>query len=514
MKNKWVTIKLRDIYTSNSRGIEPAKYPDERFELYSVPAYEQKCPEIVKGKDIGSNKQIVYPGDLLLCKINPRINRVWIVGDYSSYKKIASTEWICFSRLENLEHSFLSYFFQQDEFRDFLASNVSGVGGSLMRIKPATFIDYLFLLPPLPEQRRIVAKIEELFSNLDAAIAALEQAKAKLVQYRASLLKAAMEGHLTEKWRAENPSLETGEQLLQRILRERREQWEKEQLAAFKAKGQTPPQNWQTKYKEPAAPDTKNLPQLPQGWCWASLDMLTQIASGVTKGQKFAPNVVLYQIPYLRVANVQRGFFDFSEIKTIGATMGDITDLTLQSGDILFTEGGDKDKLGRGWIWENQIKDCIHQNHIFRARLITNAIDPYFISHHGNVFGKEWFKKVGKQTVNLASINMTILKKFPVPLPNAGESSRIVTILFNQLVPIEAQLKIISNAFIRATHLRQAILKRAFDGNLVPQDPNDEPATILLERIRKEQEAAIPIKPRFLAKGRRKKAQEPTHADT
>ena len=137
-------------------------------------------------------------------------------------------------------------------------------------------LDIPLPLPNSSEQRRIVAKLDELFSELDAGVAALERAQAKLKRYRASVLKAAVEGRLTEEWRRKNPPDETGAELLQRILVERRQLWEQEQLAKFKAKGQRPPKNWQQKYKEPAGDKCiSELPELPEGWCWATVDQIT-----------------------------------------------------------------------------------------------------------------------------------------------------------------------------------------------------------------------------------------------
>src|SRR5262249_10993679 len=123
-------------------------------------------------------------------------------------------------------------------------------------------------LAPTNEQQRIVAKIEELFSDLDAGVAALERAKANLKRYRAAVLKAAVEGTLTEAWRTEHPSNEPASKLLERILAERRQKWEADQLAKFAVAGKEPPKNWREKYAEPTPPDTANLPELPNGWCW------------------------------------------------------------------------------------------------------------------------------------------------------------------------------------------------------------------------------------------------------
>ena len=134
-------------------------------------------------------------------------------------------------------------------------------------------------------------------------------------------------------------------------------------------------------------------------------------------------------------------------------------------------------------VWEGQIEDCIHQNHIFRARLLTKELEPKFISWHGNTFGQAWFEAAGKQTTNLASIGLPTLKSLPVPVPPAAEQRRIVAEVERQLSLIEAAEGEVERGLGKAVSLRRAILQAAFDGRLVPQDPTDEPAATLLERI-------------------------------
>lgn len=129
--------------------------------------------------------------------------------------------------------------------------------------------------PPFNEQCSIVAKIEELFSDLDAGVAALKRAKANLKRYRSAVLKAAVEGKLTEEWRAKHPKSEPASQLLECILTERRQKWEADQLAKFAAAGKEPPKNWREKYVEPKPPDTTGFSELPDGWCWASVKQLS-----------------------------------------------------------------------------------------------------------------------------------------------------------------------------------------------------------------------------------------------
>jgi type I restriction enzyme, S subunit len=201
LPNNWVLTTLGEIRLDKSSSINPLKTPDAQFELYSVPSFENKKPEILSGRNIGSNKITVAEDTVLLCKINPRINRVWIVKTDSDGQKIASTEWIPFFKTQGVNPKFLSYYLQQNIFRNFLAANVSGVGGSLMRVRPATLVKYPFPLAPTKEQERIVSKVEELFSFLDAGIASLHAVQAQLKRYRQAVLKHAFDGKLTEEWR-------------------------------------------------------------------------------------------------------------------------------------------------------------------------------------------------------------------------------------------------------------------------------------------------------------------------
>lgn len=197
----WRWVKLGSINQYDGDNIEPSAKPEEIFELYSVPSYADKYPEIIAGAEIGSSKKIVKKDDVLLCKINPRINRVWKVEQYTDHALIASSEWIIF-RNEKINAEYLMRYFQSPVFREYMLSNVSGVGGSLMRAKPKYVDTYPVPLPPLAEQARIVARIETLFAQIDEAEEKLRAAADTFSARRAALLRAAFTGRLTAAWRA------------------------------------------------------------------------------------------------------------------------------------------------------------------------------------------------------------------------------------------------------------------------------------------------------------------------
>jgi len=393
-------------------------------------------------------------------------------------------------------------------------------------------------LPPEAEQTRIVEKLEELLSDLDAGVAELKAAQRKLTQYRQSLLKAAVEGALTADWRAAretattsasssrrtpgsstSPSAEqrqeldpgvrrdddqneTGTELLQRILIERRARWEAKQQAKFVEQGKTPPAGWRAKYSEPLAPDASDLPALPNGWVWASLDQLSDIQGGIQKQPSRKP--VANKYPFLRVANVARGKLKLDDIHEIELFDGELTRLTLQKGDVLIVEGnGSLTEIGRCALWDGSVENAVHQNHLIRARPIL--MESEFVEAWLNSLGGiERLTKLAATTSGLFTLSVGKISRIPVPLPPLEEQRVAVIVMRNALDEQSRQESAVFQSLKQAAAQRKNILKAAFAGQLVPQDPFDEPASVLLARIRAERVANT------TKRGR--KAKEPSHA--
>lgn len=201
--DNWCWTIIENINDYKSQILNPKSNLEEKFELYSVPSFDFSHPEILQGKEIGSNKYIVKKDDILLCKINPRINRVWMVKQYTNLLKIASSEWIVI-RNKYLDKNFLRYYFTSEYFRNKLCENVSGVGGSLTRAKPTLVKLYEVPIAPLNEQQRIVNIIESLFTKLDKAKELIQSTINKFEQNKMAILHKAFTGELTAKWRKEN----------------------------------------------------------------------------------------------------------------------------------------------------------------------------------------------------------------------------------------------------------------------------------------------------------------------
>ncbi len=409
-------------------------------------------------------------GDVIFAKITPCMEngKVAVVPELVHGIAFGSTEFHVLRPKQGVDPLWIFFLLSSRSFRSVAEHNMTGAVGQ--RRVPVDFLARSTIpLPPLAEQKRIVAKIEELFSELEAGEESLRVARRQLGVYRQSLLKHAFEGKLTAQWRTQNPDkLESPAQLLARI----REAWN---LLGIRAT--TPPHGI-------LARSSNTLPAIPSQWHWLQLESIAVIGTGmsVSQARKYENPI---EVPYLRVANVQRGHIDLSEMRTMLVERSRLASLQLKPGDILFNEGGDRDKLGRGWVWNGELDPCITQNHVFRATVVSSSIVvPQFVSHWGNAFGQDFFHLTGKQTTNLASISKAALSSLPVPVAPLEEQKEILRLLDDQFDVIDLNEREIDAALQRSEALRQSILKEAFTGRLVPQNPSDEPASQLLARLR------------------------------
>lgn len=489
LPDSWLTTTLGAIRVDQSTSIDPSKAKAEQFELYSIPAFPSGRPEIVAGSEIGSTKKSLTPGTVVISKINPRISRVWVVGDHSKHPKIGSSEWIPFFPVSGIDPHYLAYYMRQDALRNYLAARVSGVGGSLMRVRPATIDRFPIVIAPEPEQQRIVNALESYFTRLDDAVVTLERLQRNLKRYRASVLKAAVEGRLVpteaEVARAEGRSYEPASVLLERILAERRRRWEEAELASMIAEGKTlKDTNWKAKYVEPLAPDTTNLAELPDGWCWATL---AQVFQTIADGDHQPPPQTPDGIPFLVIGNVRSGCVNLSDTRFVSHAYYDSLDVRRKprDGDLLYTVTG---SYGIPVRVVNDLAFCV-QRHIaiLRPTVLSNSAFLYYVLQSQPVFEQATRKATGtaQKTVGLQS-----LRNMVIPLPPSPEQDRIVASLEDYFsLADKATTDVVSSA-LRGARLRQSILKWAFDGRLVDQDPSDEPASVLLERLRTERTSA------------------------
>ncbi len=436
-----------------------------------------------------------FPHDVLYGRLRPYLNKVY----RPEFEGLCSAEFIVFPASEYLATKLLQYFLNSFDFVSF-ASHLNE--GDRPRVDFLQLAPYQFPLAPLAEQHRIVAKIEELLTKLDAGVEALRKAQVQLKRYRQSVLKAAVTGELTREWRESTTScqlvesqqqagsllyIEPAEKLLTRILKERRAKWEADQLAKMKAATKSPKNDdWKKKYKEPRKPQGQ-LPKLPRGWLWVTWEQI-----GFSQNGRLFPSSE-YQprgIKLLRPGNFhiggrvvwtsantrhmpKRWASEFPEFVVKGEEL--IMNLTAQSLKDEF--------LGRICITSPNERCLLNQR---IARLTPIQASRHYLLW---LFKSEVFRRF-VDTLNTGSLIQHMftsqLAAFVLPLPSLDEQHRIVSEVERCLSIADAIERTIEQSLKQAERMRQSVLKRAFEGKLVPQDLNDEPAELLLERIQQE----------------------------
>ena len=342
---------------------------------------------------------------------------------------------------------------------------------------------------PAAEQHRIVAKIEKLFSELDKGIESLKTARAQLKVYRQSILKHAFEGKLTAQWREENKDkLETPDQLLARIKQKRAARYErqlKEWEAAVKeweAKGR-PGKKPPRPKKPPEMADIPDdmrakLPQLPESWAWGKLGWLT---CGVAYGTA-AKSTKSGTVPVLRMGNIQNAKFELSDL-VYTSNDDEIVKYLLHDGDVLFNRTNSPELVGKTAVYRGE-RPAIFAGYLIRVNHIRTVADSQYVNLFLNSrVAREYGSSVKTDGVNQSNINGNKLSNYPFPYCSIEEQGEIVSTLEKTLSFVDETEAVIILEFQKSYALRQSILKKAFSGQLVAQNPHDEPASVLLARI-------------------------------
>jgi len=351
-------------------------------------------------------------------------------------------------------------------------------------ISGADLKDVPLPLPPVNEQRRIVAKLEALQARSRRAREALDAVPPLLEKLRQSILAAAFRGDLTKDWRAQNPNPEPASALLARIRAERRTRWEEAELAKLKAKGKAPTDDrWKAKYKEPEPADTTGLPELPEGWCWASLETLAW-DSGYGTSEKCG-----YDgdgVAVLRIPNIARGSIHFGDVKHALSALP-TGELLLAPGDLLIVRtNGSRDLIGRAAVVSNELAEpTSFASYLIRFRLLADGVLPDWVSRYWqSPFVRSLIEGHAASSAGQYNVSLGELAGCPVPVAPVEERrvalDRLGSALDHRLLS-ENTLK---GAIGQLAAVDRAILAKAFRGELVPQNPTDEPADALLARLR------------------------------
>lgn len=473
LPNNWLEAAIADI-----AGIEMGQSPDSRSynsEGKGLPFFQGKAefqavfPEIRKW--CSEPTKVVERGDILLSIRAP-------VGPTNvAPEKSCIGRGLAGIRAETgVNQAYLYYFFKSIE--PWLSEQ--GTGSTFAAISGQFVRDIVCPIAPTSEQTLIVAKLEELLTDLDAGMAELKAAQKKLAQYRQSLLEAAVEGALTAEWRAQHPPTETGTQLLNRILQERRNRWEAKQLAKFAEQGKAPPKDWQKKYAEPVQPNTTNFSGLPEGWVWSSLGQCFHVAVGATPSRK-EPTYWGGSIPWVSSGEVR-----FSRITTTKEmiTQDGLNNSSTQInpvGSVLLGMIGEGKTRGQVAILDVEAANNQNCAAIWASEAGVPSEYVYFW-----LWSQYEQTRRGSSGNNQPALNKSIVERIFFPLAPLDEMDEIVRSVSQSLDAISEQEVAIGISLKQSTAQRQNILCAAFAGQLVSQNPSDEPASVLLARIRTE----------------------------
>lgn len=459
--------------------------------------YQEDESKTCRNESYVDARLFIRDGDFLFS----RANTVDLVGACviatGVTKNVMLSDKILRINFHDIVPPYVLYFLRSRQGRKQIEALCTGNQESMRNIGQDRIRRISIALPPLNEQRRIVAKIEALFSELDKGVESLTTARAQLKTYRQALLKHAFEGKLTEQWRKDHADeLESADQLLARIREERAaryqqqlEEWQA-QVAQWEADGKPG-----KKPRKPAAPkdqplldetELKDLPVLPDGWGWARYgDLCSIVRNGVSRAPSGDEGEKIF-----RISAVRPMAFDMEDYRRIPNEDGAFDEYLLSPGDLVFTRyNGSRRYVGVAAVFRST-KRYLFPDKLIQTRLAGGGLSEDYVEAAVN-FGptRRFLEDRIRTTAGQSGVSGSDIKLLPVPVCSPTEQREIGSILSAQLSQIDKMEETIDVALRQSEALRQSILKRAFEGRLLPQDPNDEPAAALLTRIRAQREA-------------------------
>jgi type I restriction enzyme S subunit len=399
----------------------------------------------VRKTDLDGQAGLVYPDKLIRVRVSPEVADPGFV--------------------ERAAHSEPARRFIQGKTKT--SAGQVGVSGADLKALPIS-------LPPLNEQRRIVAKLDAVFKQTRAARTRLERLPALLDKLKRSILAAAFRGDLTADWRAANPDVEPASALLDRLHTEHRRRWEE----AGRAKGKVPSP---TAYRLPTKVESEALGELPPGWVWASVDDLAELQLGQQRAPVHANAEKTH--PYVRAANIKWDGLDLTDVKEMG--FPDLERYRLRYGDVLLSEAsGSPSEVGKPAIWRDEIPGCCYQKTLLRARPRSVEVTSEWL--HAAFLADALLGRFARMAPGVGILHLTAdrMLGWPVPLAPVEEQRVLVERLRGALDAVSRLEHTVAGARQNAERVEQATLSRAFRGELVEQDPADEPAAALLDRLR------------------------------
>jgi type I restriction enzyme, S subunit len=439
----WVEAAVSEV-TTPVPTIDPKAYPETPFTYVDISSIDNGinavvAPKTVLGRDAPLRaRQLLRSGDTVLSTVRTYLRNTAFIDD-SLRGSIGSTGFCVLRPTQGVQPRFLFYHSLTHAFVDSLSAQMRGT--SYPAVVDGQVRAMRILVPPTAEQERIVARIDELLSRLAVGAIALGRVRRKLTRMRASVHQTAITGQLL-----------------------------------------------------PDHGRTRELGVLPGSWRVVTVGDIAAVTGGITKNPKRKP--LRNPIPFLRVANVPRDALDLSDVHKIEVYDGELERLRLKNGDLLVVEGnGSPDQIGRSALWHGEIDPCVHQNHLIRVRPGPEILPEYLNLYWNAPRSMELIQAAASSTSGLHTLSAGKIRSVLVSLPPLHVQTQIVTEAKRQLSYVDTLSEVIVACDARLARLRSAILTAAFSGSLVPQNPDDEPAALLLDRIASGRASLAAAKP-------------------
>jgi type I restriction enzyme S subunit len=480
---RWVELRLSDLAWNVRDRVVPREHPDLPYiGMDSIEPHTMKLLGTVPSSTMKSAAVHFKPGDVLYGRLRPYLNKV-ITADFEG---LASAEFIPLTTASGVLPRLIQYRLNSADFVSY-ASHLDG--GDRPRVDYEQIGAFVLQIPPVAEQHRIVEAIERHFTRLDDAVATLERVRRNFRRYRASVINAAIQGRLVrteaELARGEGRDYEPAGVLLERILAERRRRWQET--------------GGRGKYQGPVGPDTTDLSELPEGWCWATVGQVAPLQAGYAFPSS---GFRVVGIRLLKGNNVRDGWIATAEIDHWPeAETANFQHYRLSEGNVVlamdrpvYSSGTKATKVALlDASWDGSL--LLQRVGCFRhATSIDSRYLYLFVS--GNAFRDHILggQKGSQDGKDLPHVSAGTVDSCPFPLPPQAEQRRIVEAIESRLSVLADVNQATENDLARCRRLRQSILKWAFEGKLADQDPTDEPASVLLARIKAERKATGAMK--------------------
>jgi len=437
----WISTTLGEIAEPSRVRALPSEDPEIPYVgLEHVESQTMRLIRHGHAYDVRSSSVRFTRGDVLYSRMRPYLNKVWI----AEFDGLCSGEFLVFPKNEWLNTEFFAVRLNSDDFVDFANRQVSG---ERPRVDFEKLARFPILLPPLAEQQRIVARLNAALSGVERAASATSRAQERLKIYRAAVLRTAITGELTHAWRESHG----------------------------KDNSETPASIYDSFLQ------LKDLPKIPEGWSWTTVRQAGEVKLGRQRSPEH--HTGKYMRPYLRVANVFEDRIDTSDVMQMNFTPKEFVVYRLEERDILLNEGQSLELVGRPAMYRNEVPGCCFQNTLVRFRVTDSVDSSYALIVFRSYLHNGLFQRIAKITTNLAHLGADRFSRLEFPLPPLSEQREIVRLVEKRLSAAERLSATLEEQLARVRKTRQSLRGQAFLGQLASQDSEDEPASILLERI-------------------------------